>query len=100
MKLPIFLLLLATSVFADEAAPMKETPPSSVFMVAQCDQVIVMWIQLQNGDVYRADAEHHPEDENEYVSLLKWAKTARYKDVYSIPCPDRAGGKDHKKEQS
>src|ERR1700674_1832893 len=70
---------------AHSAAP-TPTPPNASFIVTQCNELIVAWIVLANGAVYRADTIHLPK--GDYVAWLKWLQTGPT-DVYTLPCPTK-----------
>lgn len=54
------------------------------FLVTQCDEVVVVFVELADGSVRRTDAINHPNAED-YELFLKWLKTApEYK--YAMPC--------------
>ncbi len=82
------------------ASAQEKAPPQMSVGVVQCGEVVALWVVLQDGKVYRTDAEHHPDTAQEYNAFLKWAAQGQ-QDLYTLPCPDQAkGGKPKAKAKS
>jgi hypothetical protein len=97
-RVAILLLVLGALIgyraYGAEPTIQDMSPPRAFFAVMQCDELVSGWVVMQDGHVYRTDAEHHPDTAAEYMAFLAWAQKALDLDVYTLPCSDKtAGGK-------
>ena len=81
------LTLAVNSARADEPKTLgqDDPPPDATLIVTQCGEPVVLWI-FYNGNIIRADAQHHPDSPQEYNAFAQWAMKSSKTDLYEIPC--------------